>query len=394
MTAEKASWLGLRLEPLDTLFFRDGRPFDASARAVGGLPYPQPVAGALRTALLARAGFDFSRFAHLQRHEGRSLAEALQACGAPGWVVETRFRGPWLALWRPGPDTVEPVLAVPATLARVPGSKREEPGRWVRADPLREAPPGWQCRHGLLPVWHRGPTEAKYPGGFLTLRGIEAFLQGGQPTDADWFEPGDLYEFDVRTGIAINADTLTAAESQIYGIHLLALRPRVKKQGSWQEAGVCLYAEVLPGPGGSADLREWLTGPIALGGEGRYVRGAVGVPTVRWPGLAGGSEGAAPRTLCLLGTPGLFGGSPGADCWRPDPILAAQLQAAASREPLAVSGWDIARNGPRPTRFAVPAGSVYFVEGPFNPPQESLCADAEDVAQGWGFVLRGTWNYA
>src|SRR5262249_14829738 len=156
MTATASDWIGLRLEPLDTLFFRDGRPFDAAARATGGLPSPQPLAGAVRTALLARAGVDFSRFARLQRHERPALAAALQACGAPGWVVQTRFRGPWLALWRAGHDTVESVLAVPATLARVPGLKREEPGLWLRADPLAEAPPGWECRDGLLPIWHRG----------------------------------------------------------------------------------------------------------------------------------------------------------------------------------------------------------------------------------------------
>ena len=44
MRTQNADWLGLRLEPLDTLFFRDGRPFDAAARASGGLPQPQPLA--------------------------------------------------------------------------------------------------------------------------------------------------------------------------------------------------------------------------------------------------------------------------------------------------------------------------------------------------------------
>ena len=50
--------LGLRLDPLDVLFFRDGRPFGESTRAEGSLPVPQTLAGALRTALLTRAGFD------------------------------------------------------------------------------------------------------------------------------------------------------------------------------------------------------------------------------------------------------------------------------------------------------------------------------------------------
>ena len=60
---------------------------------------------------------------------------------------------------------------------------------------------------------------------------------------------------------------------------------------------------------------------------------------------------------------------------------------AASLHPQAVSGWDIAMNRPRPTRFAVPAGSVYHVEGDFRPPGGSLCASQELAAEGWGFAL-------
>ena len=72
----------------------------------------------------------------------------------------------------------------------------------------------------------------------------------------------------------------------------------------------------------------------------------------------------------------------------------AGLRAAASGNPLAVSGWDVARNGPLATRFAVPAGSVYFTEADFSPPIRSVCCDDEQVAQGWGFALRGEWNDA
>src|SRR5262249_44257698 len=153
----------LLLEPLDTLFFRDGRPFDAANRVSGGLPYPQPLAAALRTALLARqgAGFDFGKFAHLQQREERSVGEALDLCAAPPWIVQTRFRGPWLAI-KKGPREVEPLLPVPATLARAEGKRREEeteakgappPGRWVRANPLREPFPPWlRPAPGLLPL--------------------------------------------------------------------------------------------------------------------------------------------------------------------------------------------------------------------------------------------------
>ena len=61
MTASQAQQtrrVGLCLNPLDVLFFRDGRPFEAASRAYGGLPLPRTFAGALRTALLQQAGFN------------------------------------------------------------------------------------------------------------------------------------------------------------------------------------------------------------------------------------------------------------------------------------------------------------------------------------------------
>ena len=89
--------------------------------------------------------------------------------------------------------------------------------------------------------------------------------------------------------------------------------------------------------------------------------------------------------------------------------------AAAVPKPLPVSGWDLAGNAheaqmegrtgavrgrPRPTRFAVPAGAVYFwkrgrksVADPVPAPLASLCDKPADAAAGWGLTLSGTWHY-
>ena len=118
--------IGLRLEALDVLFFRDGRPFDASARVLGGLPTPQTLAGALRTALLARHEFPCGQ---VRARMGPGLADVprvLLECGAPAWVVDARFRGPGLGL--DDGHGVEPLLAVPQVLARADG-------RWARGSP-------------------------------------------------------------------------------------------------------------------------------------------------------------------------------------------------------------------------------------------------------------------
>ena len=57
----------------------------------------------------------------------------------------------------------------------------------------------------------------------------------------------------------------------------------------------------------------------------------------------------------------------------------------------AVSGWDLAKGGPKPNRFMVAAGSVYYLPPGAQVP-DALVAD-EDALIGWGCFLEGNWNY-
>jgi hypothetical protein len=90
-----------------------------------------------------------------------------------------------------------------------------------------------------------------------------------------------------------------------------------------------------------------------------------------------------------------------------EPMTLGKLIAAACPKPLPVSGWDMAgdekskwRDRPRPTRYAVPAGAVYFWERGGNADQDKkwlpgplvqLAENAKDRANGWGMALRGVW---
>ncbi len=87
--------------------------------------------------------------------------------------------------------------------------------------------------------------------------------------------------------------------------------------------------------------------------------------------------------MLVLTTPGLF-----AEGWRPRSL---NPVAAAVPSHVAFSGWDLARNGPKPTRFAAAAGSVLFFDTPPQLPGLSLCDDAEDGRLGWGCFLEGIW---
>jgi len=384
--------VGLRIDPLDTLFFRDGRPFGTAAHGRGGLPMPRTLAGALRTALLASEGFPFDEFANWRQGAGRGagpedIQTYLREQKMPGWMISARFRGPWpaLALEAPGDfGAIEPLLPTPAILAR-------DDAGWVRSAPEDgSAVPGWPDGDDRRPLWRGGHPDAKPPGGVLRPEGLRAFLAGGLPTDADWLPDDRLFGFDARVGIGIDPDRLTASEGLIYSVRMLALRndPTTRTE---RAAEVCFYAELLlgdPQAPRAAEIEQRLADPIRFGGEGRSARVEV-VEPFAWSKVASAADGAAGRSLWFLATPGLFGaGASG----RPSMPDGTRLRAAASGNPLAVSGWDVAGEGPRPTRFAVPAGAVYFVEGTAEPPGGSLCVDDEDAAQGWGFALPGAWS--
>jgi CRISPR-associated protein Cmr3 len=351
--------LGLRLEPLDTLFFRDGRPFAGATRGEGGLPQPRTLAGALRTRLVSQY-IDLRRLPD-KRRQALSIKAALLDLGCPEWVLRTTFRGPWLARG----DHTEPLVPAPVILTR----EGDTPDRLA---PLESGPlPGWSDPLKLWPLWRAGGADAKPAGGYLNQRGLRAFLEGDVPSLDDLVRAEELYGFDERTGLAIAPDTLTGIDGLLYGIRLLVL-----------EKGVSLYAEVLPGEGAPPDMADRLSGALPLGGEGRHVRVQWLPRPWAWP-----EAPAAGRSLWLLTT-----AAPLRQAHRPDQLPAeVTVRAAATAAPLAFSGWDVARNGPEKTRFAVPAGAVYFVEGDFAPPQGSFCASA-DADVGWGLALRGTWK--
>ena len=354
--------IGLKLEPLDTLFFRDGRPF-AAGRAVSGLPAPQTLTGAVRTHLLTLFGADFRALGEAAK-KGAALPEAFRAAGVPEWIARVSARGPWLSAAGPA---AQPFVEAPRHYRTGPNESR------LPAWPRREGLPGWASAEGLLPLWSARAARQKKPeSAFLEFGALAECLHGRDLPGSAFRDPGSLYGFDDKVGIAVDPATFVAADEMIYSTRMLALAP-----------GMCLYAELAAPPGSGLAKAFERPGPMGFGGEARYVRAEAVIPAV-WP--AAGGE----RRLWLLAAPALF-----ANGWRPDALPKdSRLVAAAVDGPFAVSGWDIAQGGPKPSRFGVRAGSVYFTEGGSAESPASLCGAAEDVQQGYGFCLKGTWNYA
>jgi len=422
-TTDRLEWVGLWLEPLDVLFFRDGRPFGAAMRAQTGQPMPQTLAGAIWTALLRQAGCHFPTLISVHRSHQKqqasrgpegpksphafgvrndlALREAIRQAGGPEWIFQVQVRGPWLARQdrtrssaSPGtvPDTLtefrypelvrsgksqalEVLVPVPAVLYTPKGKKEGSGDRellYANPLPTSQTPPGWKPPiEGLRPVWIKTREDMELVRGYLTLEGLWRILQGQVPTKEQLVPEEKLFDYDHRTGIQIEMDRLTSEESQIYAISLLAL-----------QKGVGFYAEVGLPPEGATMLRQIPC--LQWGGEGRNVLLEQVQQLCQWPK---GEPTNGLKPFLVLTTPGLFDRG-----WCPG-VLADHLAAAAVPGEVAVSGWDLARGGPKPARFAAAPGSVYFLHQLPENLSDALSDQEEDRQQGWGCYVQGVWTY-
>lgn len=381
--------VGLLLEPLDLLFFRDGRPFGASLRGESlTAALPQTLAGAIWTAILQSYQCDFHQLVRRVGFGGEPFQEAFAAMGLPDWIADVQTHGPWLArVPIKTPSGVAPELLFPAP-SSLHSPKKENDSRYlIRLAPLSpmETLPGWDLTRtirepSLRPLWHRASAATEPAQGFLTTEGMKMFLAGEEVPDDTCVKAESLFGFDHRTGIGIAPGTMTAEESLIYTASFLALRTEPAKNRQ-----VVLYCEVvLPeaAPGSALDSIR----TIALGGEGRRVAVHRLREPVDFATLNVRPSPARPNSLVVLTTPCPFHAR-----WKPA-ALSERVVSASVAGAVPVSGWDLARGGPKPSRFAVPAGSVFFVDGELtNLP--SCLADAElDRRQGWGCYLTGAWN--
>lgn len=372
------------LEPLDVLYLRGNNLFGGPGDHAEALmpPWPSVFAGALRSALLARAGVDLGRFTDEGAvHTNKDYEKVLGTPTQPG-----EFRVSAVLLCRAGEGAeLQPIFPLPADLAvfkASPGSSGEghssrcapcsthEPphpkegserrggdGPPVEVRRLRPA----LCSGALAHVRHNGPTgtlpvlvrdkEGKPESGFwLTAEGWKAYVAGGTPSPEHLVKRSDLWDHDFRLGIARSRETYTVEAGRIYTTQTVAMKPGI---------GFLVGVEGCP-----ADLFSGVN-VVRLGGDGRGARLEVKEP----PEIprAQPSEG---RLALVLLTPGLFPQGwllPGVRKADGEYRVAcdgfsARLACAVVPRAQVVSGWDLPAHKPKPAQRTVPSGSVYYLD--------------------------------
>jgi len=373
----------LRLHPVDVLMFRETRYFaEATADSLSEFPLPKTIAGAMRTLMMRAAEVDFKAIRCAMsdaRREAKTdarymcslkkhLREACtNACGGT-WPVDAEIRGPFLSRcgirWYP----------LPRSIVKVKG----EDDSPVALRPALGEVPGWDGEAGRRPLFAgNGDATESWGDAFLREDDLAEFLQGNTP-NAETIEEGLREEFiadERRVGISVDPEAGSAAEGLIYSSTFMRLEKDCALEVDLQFDGdpPVRLAEFIK-------CRSWLR----LGGESRAAR--VEEVDAQTPPDVPDAEG---QPLLYLATPAVFDN----ERWYPGDL---QPLAAAVGSPKVFSGWDLAANLPMKTRYAVPAGAVFFysTEDADSLPEHGSCIsdNDDDRAAGWGYCFKGVWS--
>jgi CRISPR-associated protein Cmr3 len=357
-----------RIEPLDTLFFRDGSPFNAGETGqmeIRGVfpPTPTTVAGSLRAAFARQLGWE----------EGAWGANIISRLGNGDHLGPLRFRGPYLA--RDG----EPFFPAPLHLLRAGGTdhiSRLKPGDdELQTDIGVVRLPEAEKRDSV-----EGETGSFKPleNAYLTSEAMREVLNWELP-GKDGIIPSDrLWSSEARIGILRDRETRTTKEDALYQTVHVRL-----------ERGVGLLMGV--------DGYEGSTPEIAtLGGESRMVSlercDRFALPEAPDIQPSGGSL----RYTVTLITPARLPDDGRREPGRPPGALPGNVVSACVGKPVVIGGWDSVNRCPKPLEPHLPAGSMLFMKAREDEKEEVLERHGTHIGErtewGYGQILIGAWR--
>ena len=342
----------LVLKPNDVLLFRESKPFGIDYHlARTTFPLPQTVAGALRSAIYLK---------------DKSKAEEI---GLGKEEPKFEIVGTFFYKKSENSGGIELLSECPKDVA--------SDFSLVKPRSLQQL--GVEIFQGS--DIHLRPLDA-----FFRVSTIARYLQGEVKREY-FIERSRVFVRERRVGIALEDGKVTR-ERHFYTTELLRLS---------DDCGLAVWVE--------KNLDELNGEIVRLGGEGRFAK-LERVPDPKfladlqsyWKGIRKRINRAR-RLRLYLATPAIFKSG----AYRPKPDtseLVEKLRGNVKIEriywltgkPLVFSGWDYVAKKPKATRYAVPAGSVYFVEfeGEVNldKPYVKL---GELTKLGYGLCFLGVW---
>lgn len=352
----------LFLQANDTFFFRDGRPFTKGDQSDGYSifpPLPTTILGALRTAYIAEHG-DLSSF-----YAGKMK----KTIGTPDSLGSMHLKGVFLA-------DRESTIYYPIPLDLLV-KKNEIDNRLYLLD-VGTKSSNLNSNASLTHLLKWSGTEDVESETNGRLEGIDMteYLLGGQ-TEFIFRPIEDFVRSEPKIGIERDYRTSAAKDNMLYRINMSRFQSQFIKPNERKALSDLGFVVDY-----QCDIELPANGLLKLGGEGKsftYRRSCHNPnPFATEEDMAALKESIRSSRIFKLyfATPAIFNQG-----WLPKWIdkttykaqyqsLSFELITAAVGKPLAIGGWNMKKNMPKPTRQAIPAGSVYY----FKIPDES-CVD-------------------
>ncbi len=352
------------IKALDTLFFRDGKPFSRGEETwADGVfpPYPSVLYGALRTWFISNHPEPYSKTA----------VETSER-------IEIRSSGYRLSY--------EVYLPMPLDLAEPKDKKAEEKRREsfnrkyevirLQPQPMEDLISNYPCPILLVPPAGTIVETVEY--GLLQQADLISYLNA--PTSHYSIRKiSDFVVSEPKTGIGRNDFTHTAADSLLYRVGMRRAK----------DFEILLDFD-LPD---SEKMPQPTSFFVKLGAENKVAEVRRSRRSIRIKPEEIPLEGS--RFKLYLSTPAIFD-----EGWRPNLLkygINAELAAAAVGKPIHIGGFDMEKGKPKPMYRAVPAGSVYFYETPEDllTVKEKLFGKAisdKMPEQGYGIAYLGNWQ--
>ncbi len=382
------------IEPLDTLFFRDGKSFDAgSDTAAYSLfpPFPSTFYGALRTYIIMQ-------YSNLLNFRSEKNLTAVVGTDANN-LGSLRIYGPYLYQ-----KELHPFLLFTAPLD-IMISDREAIN--IAPSPMTSELTNLSCNNEGIKINLALPTvevskdkEIKEFRDYLDEDQMKNYLSG--EFDLIHPKPKDFFKNEHKFGITIDKSTKTAET------HMLYSSPHIRLDNVGFVIGIGDYGDLVSDKGS-----------FRLGGDNRTVQFKhieefeVKIDSLKQIVLSQFEKQSSKRIKFILLTPGRFKNGWYPDFLNkndknelegtlPDTNIKLKLVSCVLGKPEYCGGFDMKNKYPKKMERVVPSGSVYFFEvlsngeDWINPLLEnyffkSIENDNVLLKQGFGQILIGGW---
>ena len=388
----------LFIQPFDTQFYRDGRPFGAGIETVGisnFIPYPRTIYGAIRSWILGEKSSWNSW--PTDENVKKVIGETFDKFGS------LSIKGPILAEILPG-GNICPYYPVPRDLVE---NKEKKACLLLKVSQDISLKDNSNLQYNLYPcIPHDGKEVEEIKDHLLPHDFLAQYLTGSFQGEKEALKKiEDILQFEPNLGIALNYKTRTTKLNFLYSVNRVRMN---------DNAGFIVDIE------NHNDLIKE-NGLARLGGDGRIVE-YFKIKEEDWKSIKEEvrakimEEG---RFKLYLVTPAIFE----KNSWFPDFLtnendslvgnldnsISIKLVSACIGRPVFVGGFDIRKKHPKEIQKAVPAGSVYFFEienwDSLNNKEEKInllldkffYKSLEDESspyskEGFGLSLIGGWN--